>query len=308
MKKLLLITLCLAGLASCVGKIDPVDHDTPPHLQGGTTDDDKDDGKDDDKEQGGTPGVTPAAGPEMTVRFVSYNVGKFNKYKTELGHDSYPEVATVINDIAGQVIGLNETNNGQARTLASQFSPAWTSYFAYAANTNYGNSIIADPKYKVVKEYPRVTIDKIAGASEVRSLGVVEYEDFVFCVTHLDHTSIDARKAGVDIITNWALENYGPGKTSKPVILLGDMNCIPSEVTIAKFKENWDWVSANEFSFPCKPNENPTKCIDFVFVLKNGVKYKAGESHAVHNVTNTDIKKASDHYPVYADITFNSQK
>ena len=111
----------------------------------------------------------------------------------------------------------------------------WTGYFAYAANTSYGNSIVADPKYKVVKEYPRVAIPKVdANTSEVRSLGVVEYEDFVFCVTHLDHMSIEARKSGVE--------------------------------------------------------------------------YQKGGSHAVHSTTTTDITKASDHYPIYADITFKAQK
>ena len=82
-------------------------------------------------------------------------------------------------------------------------------------------------------------------------------------------------------------ENYGPGKTNKPVILLGDMNCIPEEVTIANFKENWDWVSAKENTYPCP---NATKCIDFIFVLKNGVSYTKGESHSVFNTTTTDVK------------------
>ena len=242
----------------------------------------------------------------MTVRFISYNVGKFAKYESALGHKSYPEVAKVIQEIGGTVVGLNETNKGQATELAKALGTGWTGYFAYAANTNYGNSIVAAPEYKVVKEYPRVDIPKVdANTSEVRSLGVVEYEDFVFCVTHLDHMSIEARKHGVKVITDWCLENYGPGKTTKPVILLGDMNCIPAEVTIANFKENWDWVSANENTFPCP---NPTKCIDFVFVLKNGVSYTKGESHSVFKTLTTDIEKASDHYPIYADITFNAQK
>lgn len=309
MKKNILLSLVLVCAVACVGKVDLPEFDTPPHLQGTEQEEGKDEGKDDGKDDGKeeeTPSTPEASGDPMTVRFISYNVGKFAKYEKDLGHKSYPEVAAVIKEIGGTVVGLNETNSGQANELAKALGAGWTGYFAYAANTTYGNSIVADPKYKVVKEYPRVAIPKVdANTSEVRSLGVVEYEDFVFCVTHLDHMSIEARKSGVDIITKWALENYGPGKTSKPVILLGDMNCIPAEVTITKFKENWDWVSANEYSFPCP---NPTKCIDFVFVLKNGVKYTKGDSHAVHSTTTTDITKASDHYPVYADITFNAQK
>ena len=303
MKKNILLSLILVCAVSCVGKVDLPEYDTPPHLQGTEQEPPKEDGKEEDKQD---PTLPPAAGAPMTVRFISYNVGKFAKYESALGHKSYPEVAKVIQEIGGTVVGLNETNKGQATELAKALGTGWTGYFAYAANTNYGNSIVAAPEYKVVKEYPRVDIPKVdANTSEVRSLGVVEYEDFVFCVTHLDHMSIEARKHGVKVITDWCLENYGPGKTTKPVILLGDMNCIPAEVTIANFKENWDWVSANENTFPCP---NPTKCIDFVFVLKNGVSYTKGESHSVFRTLTTDIEKASDHYPIYADITFNAQK
>ena len=308
MKKNILLSLILVCAVSCVGKVDLPEYATPPHLQ----DTEQTPPKEEGKEEGGKeedkqdPALPPATGAPMTVRFISYNVGKFAKYESALGHKSYPEVAKVIQEIGGTVVGLNETNKGQATELAKALGTGWTGYFAYAANTNYGNSIVAAPEYKVVKEYPRVDIPKVdANTSEVRSLGVVEYEDFVFCVTHLDHMSIEARKHGVKVITDWCLENYGPGKTTKPVILLGDMNCIPAEVTIANFKENWDWVSANENTFPCP---NPTKCIDFVFVLKNGVSYTKGESHSVFKTLTTDIEKASDHYPIYADITFNAQK
>ena len=250
MKKNILLSLILVCAVACVGKVDLPEYDTPPHLQGTEQESGKDDGKDDGKEDGKedgkdeTPSGSEASGAPMTVRFISYNVGRFNKYESALGHKSYPEVAAVIKEIGGTVVGLNETNSGQANELAKALGTGWTGYFAYAANTTYGNSVVAAPKYKVVKEYARIAIPKVdANTSEVRSLGVVEYEDFVFCVTHLDHMSIEARKSGVDIITKWALENYGPGKTSKPVILLGDMNCIPAEITITKFKENWDWVS-----------------------------------------------------------------
>lgn len=294
--KNIFISLAIFCAVSCIGKVDIPKPDDQTQLPGTEQEKDDTDGTDDE----------PTSPESMTVRFISYNVGKFGKYQSDLGHKSFPEVAAVIKETGGTVVGLNETNSGQATELAKELGTGWTGYFAYAAFSTYGNSIVADPKYKVVKEYPRVAIPKVdENTSEIRSLGVVEYDDFVFCVTHLDHKSIEARKSGVDIITDWALEKYGPGKTTKPVILLGDMNCLPTEVTITKFLENWDWVSADEYTFPCP---NPTKCIDFVFVLKNGVEYTKGASHAVHSTTTTDITKASDHYPIYADITFKAQK
>ena len=154
MKKNILLSLILVCAVACVGKVDLPEYDTPPHLQGteqGSGDDgSEDDGKDDGKEEE-TPTTPGANGAPMTVRFISYNVGKFSKYESDLGHKSYPEVAAVIKEIGGTVVGLNETNSGQANELAKALGAGWTGYFAYAANTTYGNSIVADPKYKVVK-------------------------------------------------------------------------------------------------------------------------------------------------------------
>lgn len=250
----------------------------------------------------------------MTVRFVSYNVGCFKKYKTALGHFSYPEVAEVLKENRAAVVGLNETDNGaertdydyQAQELAEQMGEGWTYYFAPARSITYGNGIIASPSYKVVKEWPKLTIPKMdPNTSEVRSMGAVEYEDFVFCVTHLDHRSEASRLEGVRLITEWAKANYGAGKSNKPVILLGDMNCVPTDAPIIEFEKDWDWVSANELTFPCIEGQPLTKCIDFVFVLKNGAQYTVGESRAIHSAASTNIYQAADHYPIYVDLTFN---
>ena len=299
MKNILITFVSLAFVLSCTKPVSLPDYEFPPHLGGQET-----------PKPNPEPGT--GGGKEMTVRLCSYNVGTFSKSKSVLGHYSYPEVASLLKEIDADVVGLSETDRGNNRTdnqyqaaeLAKAVGTGWTSYFAYAHNTTYGNSIVASPDYKVVKEWPRLLIPKGNG-SENRSMGAVEYENFVFCVTHLDHISIDASKQGAEIITAWALENYGSGKTSKPVFLVGDMNCIPSETTITGFKKNWTLVSCMENTFP---SDKPVKCIDDIFVLNNGVKFKAGETHAVTSSKATDVKLASDHCPMYCDVTFTIGK
>ena len=315
MKKIILMSFILAAALAC-GKVDLPQYDTPPHLQDtekeennkGDEDGKEDEGNKDD--QGDKP--APPTGTQMTVRFVSYNVGGFRKYHSDLGHYSYPEVASIAKNISADVIGLNEIFKGansvdsgadQPARLASELGTGWNSYFAYAANTTYGNGIVSAPEYEIVKEWPATMIPKTADAGERRSMGCVEYEDFVFCVTHLDHQSSQARKDGVKIITDWALANYGPDKTTKPVILLGDMNCIPADATITAFKKDWTMVSVKEPTFPSKGT-----CIDYIFVLNNGVSYEVGESHSVASNSAADVNKASDHYAIYCDLTFKAQK
>lgn len=243
----------------------------------------------------------------VNLRLMSYNVGCFQKYKNELGRYSYVEVAGLIDEYDASVVGLNETDNDNSRTgyqnqpkqLALELGSGWTYYFASAANAYYGNGIVASPSCKVVKEWPRLEISKGSG-SEIRSMGAIEYTDFVFCVTHLDHMSLDARKAGAELITNWALEHYGTA--DKPVFLVGDFNCTPDEETISIMEKNWNRISAEENTYPCP---RPTKCIDYIFALKNGVDYVVGDSGVILSSTAADVTKASDHYPVYVDVRFN---
>ncbi len=296
----------LALIMSCSERVELPQHDTPPHLNDNEPEEEQvpeqkpeEDGKDDDKKDENEV-------REVSVRICSYNVGTFSKSMQKLGHYSYPEAAALLKELKVDVAGLNETDKGNSRTdnhyqaeeLAKELGEGWTSYFAYAHNLYYGNSIVAAPEYKVVKEWPRLLIPRTSG-SENRSMGAVEYEDFVFCVTHLDHESVDDRKNGVELITAWAIENYGAGQTSKPVFLVGDMNCISSEVTISNFKKNWNLISAKENTFP---SDKPTRCIDYIFVLNNGIEYKVGESHAVSTPDNVSL--ISDHCPIYCDITY----
>lgn len=299
------MAVSLVLMLSCSERVELPQYDNPPHLDGQEKEEAPDSGQnpDDGKEE------TPA-GKEISVRLCSYNVGTFSKSKSVLGHYSYPEIADILEEIGADVVGLNETDKANNRTdkhyqaeeLAKELGTGWTSYFAYAHNVQYGNSIVASPEFKVVKEWPRLLIPQGSG-SENRSMGAVEYEDFVFCVTHLDHTNVEARKNGVELITTWALENYGEGKIDKPVFLVGDMNCISTEVTISNFKKNWTLVSAKENTFP---SDKPTKCIDYIFVLNNGVDFKAGESHSVQSSDVATVSVASDHCPIYCDVTFTT--
>ena len=99
---------------------------------------------------GGSSG--PPEPQDVTITLMTYNVGTFNKYRDELGHFSYPEVAEVIGTVGPVVVGLNETDYGAARTLgefqafrlASTLGQGWSSRFFYADKTWYGNAVVWD--------------------------------------------------------------------------------------------------------------------------------------------------------------------
>lgn len=239
------------------------------------------------------------------LTLMSYNIGSFLKYKTDLGHYSYPEAAVVVNHYSVDVIGMNETDNGmtrsenqyQAEVFARELGSGWKYYFAYALDTYYGNSILSSGRFAEVKRWPRLELPKGDGY-ETRSLGAIEYDDFVFCVAHLDHKSNTARLNAVQIINDWAQANYA--SSDKPVFLVGDMNCTPDDPTIGSLLEKWTRISSDGYTFS---TASPSKCIDYIFVLNNEAEYEVNASDVITSCPGVTVSKISDHFPIYADLT-----
>lgn len=117
-----------------------------------------------------------------TLTVMTYNVGKFLKYKEKLGHYSYAEVASIIRQCGADVVGLNEIVDNQIQKLSAEMEGGWNFYFAPAAGYDNGNAVMASSD---LKEIRRIKFDLpcLTEGYQTRSLGVVEYEDFVFCVT-----------------------------------------------------------------------------------------------------------------------------
>ena len=276
-KALLLAAVCTALLAGC----------DKPYGSGGSS-------------------VEPVDFHDVNVTMVTYNVGAFNKYKDELGHYSYPEVAEIIKWSYADIVGLNETDWGaprsggdrQAEKLASAIGPEWASHFFSAAYPWYGNAVIWNKStLGTPLSFDRLDFKKTDG-SEARSMGAVEFHDFVFCTVHLDDASETDRVAAIDKITEWATRYYS-GR--KPVFLAGDMNDTPGSRTHARLLKDWTQISAMDNTFP---SDNPDTCIDYIFVHRNGCEHSVLGifSRVIAQTDIPSVSTASDHCPVYTDI------
>lgn len=241
------------------------------------------------------------AGPTR-YRLGTYNVGVFSKS----GADMTEMVVAMMKEIGVQALSMNELDYYNGRHNADQLGVfaskmgGWTYHFAPAINYKngqYGIGIAAHPDLPVVKK-TQLTLDKGDG-SEQRALAVIEFQPFVFASTHLDHKSADAQLAQARKIDAWVAQNYGSG--DKPVILCGDFNALPTSATIRFMQENWTILSPLE---PTYSATNPTKCIDYIMVYKNAAdKVKLEEAKVLTTFASGDVKVASDHLPVYVDIS-----
>ena len=246
---------------------------------------------------------------EFTVALMSYNAGAFRKYRDELGHFSYPEIAEIIRTVGPAVVGLNETDWGGLRTfgdhqaskLASALGKKWGSSFFPAAYQWYGNSIVWDKAVLGRGGKPeRIVLEKTDG-KEVRSVGIIEFPSFIFCETHLDHASETDRLSAVDKITAWAAAR----PVAKPIFLAGDMNARPDSETIARFRENWIQLTGDEFTYP---SDEPDRCIDYFLIYRNGCEENVEllEAGRISPEDLPAVSKASDHCPVWIKILFHS--
>lgn len=241
---------------------------------------------------------------EITVTMMSYNVGVFQKYYSTLGHYSYPEVAGLINQTGACVVGLNETDwerprtdqQHQAELLAAELGEKWDYQFTYALDPTYGNSILWNRDLGLKQRFPRLELTKNTG-SESRSMGAVEFDEFIFCVTHLDHKSADDQLAAVATITEWARKH-----SHKPVFLVGDMNAVPESATIQEYLKGWKRLSPEGFTFP---SGTPRKCIDYIFVYNDCatlLKTEVLEGGVITPDINPVVSQTSDHCPVWIKV------
>lgn len=245
-----------------------------------------------------------------TVTFMTYNVGKFLKYKEEIGHYSYAEVASIIRQCGADVVGLNEIIDNQVQKLSAEMGEGWNFYFAPAAGYDNGNAVMASSGLKEVRRI-KFDLPCITEGYQTRSLGVVEYEDFVFCVTHLDHHNRTNRVPQIKQINDWVKTNYG--NSDKPVILVGDMNAVPESPEISNSSADIEglgkyWKSISVTDGVTYPSSDGGKCIDYIFIWKNDlIEYALKKSEIVTSCPGVNVSLASDHYPVYTELTFRKK-
>lgn len=239
------------------------------------------------------------------VRMVTYNVGVFHKYDD----NSTDMVASMMKELGVDIISLNELDSMTNRTgrryqlkeFADKMGDGWDYRFGRAIphdGGSYGVGIAASPKFKVTDSWI-VPLGKFDG-SEARTMVVVETEKFVFATTHLDHKSVNAQNEQAKRIDSWMKEKYG--RSNKTVILCGDLNARPESEVISILKEGWTVVSNDSCSFP---STNPDRCIDYILIFNNNAKYKIIDTFIPDSFGNGNVRIASDHLPVFAEILLN---
>ena len=235
-----------------------------------------------------------------TIVLVQYNVGVFDKYDAS----SIEAVASVVRELGADAVTLNEvdsctirTGNVDQMTAFADAMGTWNQHYAAAMPFNggaYGVGVASDPNLEVLR-VDKIALPKFDGY-EPRAVAVVEYEDFILCSTHLDHTA-SSQLGQVGVINHYVDSVYAD--CAKPIFLGGDFNCLPDSELISLMKQTWDLLTPAVNSFP---SHAPDRCIDYIFVRPNGKKIKVESASIPETLQTADLSTASDHLPVVLTV------
>lgn len=226
------------------------------------------------------------------IRILSFNV------KHCSGNDdiiNYDNVSNIIKNLNPDFVCLQELDKNNDRSnkddqlkILSQ-KTEMNYYFSKSMDYKggeYGNGLL-------FKDSPINTKTLSLPGKEPRSAAIAEFKDLVIISTHLALEE-DNRIESISIL------NQEAKKYNKPTYLAGDFN--EDKLDGSFFKEllkDWEIISSEDYTFP---TGKPTKRIDFIMKLKN-YNVNITKSEVIYNMNNINMANASDHYPVYCDLS-----
>ena len=231
--------------------------------------------------------------PEMkgtqTLKIASYNV------RNAKGMDhvvDFDRTAKVINNMNVDAVAIQELDSATQRSngliVLDELAKRTNMFASFNASIEfsggkYGNGMLT-------KEKPlKVEAIALPGREEMRSMLVVELQDYVVCCTHLSLNEED-RQASIKLIQQFT-EKY----TSKPVFLAGDFNALPHSEEIKGLSNKWILLSdSTQATFP---SDIPTEVIDYIFIKSNDKL-----NHIIKSAKVVNEQMASDHRPLWVEV------
>ena len=238
---------------------------------------------------------------DKKYRIMSYNIGQC----TQGGNSSAKLIADVTRELKADVAVMNEVRSGlfsnDAETIAKNLG--WEKYYQ-SAKRGMGNMITYNPnKLKLIGNPAYLELKKIEPSdtqyNEDRVCLFMEFEDFILLGSHLQK---DAFTKHTKLITDKVKAEYA--KKGKPVFFCGDMNTRPYAVELKNFTSEWRVLSRMDLSTFYNPDQPDNLiCIDYIFLWKGGPDVNVTKTEVCKSVTCGTITDASDHFPIYVDVT-----
>ena len=221
------------------------------------------------------------------LRLMTYNV---HNAKGIDGKRDIQRIANIILDAAPDVVAIQEVDSMTPRCYSYQLGElaartGMYASFAPALHTvigRYGVGVLSKERPMSVKRV------RLPGSEEKRALLMAEFEDYIFCSTHLSLTPQDRMKS-LEMIREYAADSR------KPFFVAGDFNDMPDSEFMVKLKKDYEVL--NDESEQTFPAYHPDRTIDYVVSWK-----PTGAYIAVVDSRVPDEPLASDHRPLVVTL------
>lgn len=237
--------------------------------------------------------VVALSAPARTLTLMSYNIHNGVGLDRQRNHS---RLAGIIAAERPDIVGIQEADSATVRA-ANRFVLGEMGALT-SLTPHYAPAIPFDGgKYGIgllTRDQPlSVTRTPLPGREESRMMIVADYGSYVVINTHLSLTPADA-ETSVQLIKDAVTRAAG-----RPVILMGDLNSLPSSETIRQLSELFEIVSPA--ATPTFPADNPTEQIDYIMISR-GTPYTVTRSQVLAPTASRDISLASDHRPLLVTL------
>lgn len=230
-----------------------------------------------------------SAQSQNTLRLMTYNIRNANGMD---GVCSFQRIANVINNASPDVVAIQEvdsmTNRSSRKYVLGEIAERTQMHGYFAPAIDYDGG-----KYGVgllTKRVPlRLQTIPLPGREEARTLLLAEFEDYIYCCTHLSLTEED-RMQSLQILKTFA------AGSKKPFFLAGDMNAEPESEFIKRLQKEFHILSNPKQ--PTFPASQPQETLDYIAVLKQNDA--VGFTVISAKVLSEPV--ASDHRPVLVEL------
>lgn len=225
---------------------------------------------------------------QHTLRLMTYNIKNAN------GMDdicNFQRVANVINNASPDVVAIQEVDSMTRRSgqkyVLGEIAERTQMHACFAPAIKFDGG-----KYGIgllTKQVPlRLQAIPLPGREEARILILAEFEDYIYCCTHLSLTEEDRMKS-LEIVKSFT------ASYKKPLFLAGDMNAEPESDFIKELQKDFQILSNPKQS--TYPAPEPKETIDYITALKSNANGFALISSQV-----LDEPMASDHRPILVEL------
>ena len=225
---------------------------------------------------------------QNTLKLMTYNIKNAN------GMDDvcdFQRVANVINNASPDVVAIQEvdsmTNRSGQKYVLGEIAERTQMHAYFAPAIDYDGG-----KYGIgllTRQVPvRLQTIPLPGREEARALILAEFEDYIYCCTHMSLTEED-RMESLKIVKSFTT----PYK--KPLFLAGDMNAEPESDFIKELQKDFQILSnPKQHTYPAS---EPKETIDYIATLKSNVNgFALISAQVLHE------PMASDHRPILVEL------